>query len=483
MTIEVPREPMGGSASPHGRLGVCVELSSSSRRALGKPEVVENLKHAFRRRCFRNCRNFRREMLSQLQNIRFWPKSAVFENAGEKTTGKNGGFDRATTRTTDPRARPWPAHRAPTGTGFRPYGRRAMTCLAGFVPFASANASWHRRDEDATSVCLPRQRLALVPTAVDARSARRTARVRPVARARAGARAGRRPRLGGAQGGKRGKPIRPPPRGPSPATRGPGRTRSLPLPIRAPACAPRARARARASRPWPPARRSQTCAAARCSRPRRGGTRRRPGRSAARSGRGSARTRARGRGSRTCSRRPRRRLPAAPTPRVPSVPRPRNAAGPVAGPPGRASAGPRARPCVWGSPRTGRSTRRRCGWSWRRRWRAPRSGSRRGRRSASGRRGTRCSGSGACTTGPCSATRWSACSFRAEARSRRRRRPSRAPRTKAKASTRKKQKRAKENFRNAPSRSAPSSRSTGSGRATWCPWWRATSTTPRAKPP
>ena len=32
VTIEVPREPMGGSASPHGRLGVCVELSSSSRK-------------------------------------------------------------------------------------------------------------------------------------------------------------------------------------------------------------------------------------------------------------------------------------------------------------------------------------------------------------------------------------------------------------------------------------------------------------------
>ena len=86
-----------------------------------------------------------------------------------------------------------------------------MTCLAGFVPFASANASWHRRDEDATSVCLPRQRLALVPTAVDARSARRTARVRPVARARAGAARGGDRGSARAQGGKRGKPIQSPP--------------------------------------------------------------------------------------------------------------------------------------------------------------------------------------------------------------------------------------------------------------------------------
>ena len=86
-----------------------------------------------------------------------------------------------------------------------------MTCLAGFVPFASANASWHRRDEDATSVCLPRQRLALVPTAVDARSARRTARVRPVARARAGAARGGGRGSARAQGGKRGKPIQSPP--------------------------------------------------------------------------------------------------------------------------------------------------------------------------------------------------------------------------------------------------------------------------------
>ena len=74
VTIEVPREPMGGSASPHGRLGVCVELSSSA----------ENLKTSrvfgIRLRCFRNCRTF--AFAPQMQ----------FENAGEKTTGTKRWF-------------------------------------------------------------------------------------------------------------------------------------------------------------------------------------------------------------------------------------------------------------------------------------------------------------------------------------------------------------------------------------------------------
>jgi hypothetical protein len=70
-----------------------------------------------------------------------------------------------------------------------------MACVAPLVPFASATASRHRRDADATSVCPPRQRHALVPTAVDARFARSAARVSPVARARAGAARGGGPRL------------------------------------------------------------------------------------------------------------------------------------------------------------------------------------------------------------------------------------------------------------------------------------------------
>ena len=86
-----------------------------------------------------------------------------------------------------------------------------MACVAPLVPFASATASRHRRDADATSVCPPRQRHALVPTAVDARFARSAARVSPVARARAGAARGGGRGSARAQGGKRGKPIQPPP--------------------------------------------------------------------------------------------------------------------------------------------------------------------------------------------------------------------------------------------------------------------------------
>ena len=87
-----------------------------------------------------------------------------------------------------------------------------MTYVARLVPLASATASWQpsRRGADPASVCPPRQRLALVPTAVDARSVRLTGGVSPVARARAGAARGGGRGSGRAQGGKRGKPIRAP---------------------------------------------------------------------------------------------------------------------------------------------------------------------------------------------------------------------------------------------------------------------------------